>query len=96
MAFSLSKNDVLFVRIQEAAKAFQNLWEEAQRLKKVKSQEAQGNVAHVNTAIATVAELDVFISYLTDFCQFNDGTGTGALAIARWGWLLPFIDTTSA
>ncbi len=96
MAFSAAKNQILFERVRDFAKAAQNLREEAVRIKNIKDQEAQGHADHDDTEIATVAELDTMISYLTDFLAFNDGSGAGAFAVARWGWLVPFVDTTPA
>ena len=96
MAYDASKNQAFFERLRNWAREAQNLREEGLRLLNVKSQEANGDPAYDDTEIATTGEADTLASYITEFLQFNDGDGSGALAIASWGQLLPFIDTTPA
>jgi hypothetical protein len=98
--YTTQTNDITFERFKNFATAAQNLREEAARLQDVINQEAKpggtDDAEFVDTPIATKAELLVMMSYLTDFRQFNDGDGSGELAVARWGWLVPFINQSPA
>jgi len=101
MAYSADKNLTTFQRMKNLCVALQNIREEAVRLQNVHDQEAKpggvADAAYVDTDIATVAEFEVMYSYLTEFREFNDGNGpTAGLQVARWGQLVPFIDTTPA
>jgi hypothetical protein len=103
MAYNAQKNAVFFERLKNWGVAMQNLREEAARLQDVFNQEArpggQDHEDYVDTDIATKAEVIGLYSYMTEFRQFNDGNGpadAGKLQVARWGQLMPFIDTTPA
>jgi hypothetical protein len=93
MAYNSETNRVFFERMRNLAVALQNAREEANRLRNIKTQQAaSAGAVYATVDGITTAEADAFISYLTDFTNFNDGTGTGALGISRWGQLLPFIN----
>lgn len=100
MAYSVAKNDVLFQRMKNLAVAARNLAQEAQAIKDVHSQEAKpGGTPHADyddTAIATTAEFDTAVSFLTEYLTFYNGGGTLSNAARGLAWTLPFIDDTPA
>lgn len=98
MAFSLDKNSIEFQRMKNLAIAARQISREAQAIKDVYNQEMKPggtpNAAYVNTTIATTAEFDTAISFLTEFITFYGGGGTLANTNRGLAWLLPFLDDT--
>ena len=98
MAYSTEKNQVFMERLKNAAVAFQNLREEAQRLRDWYFDEispaAVDDEDFVDTSIATVDEAKMMINYLGDFQSLNDNVALSA--DARRVTLIPFISDTPA
>lgn len=100
VAYSVAKNSIFFERMKNLCVAARGLAQEAQALKDVHAQEAKpGGIPHADyddTEIATTAEFDTAVSFLTEYLTFYNGGGTLANTARGLAWTLPFTDTTPA
>lgn len=89
MAWSAQKNDIFFQRCENWAAAVVNLLEERDRLIDLYTNEADGDAAFVDTAIATTAEAVALAGVMNALnSMINNGTVSQA---DRMPLLTPFL-----
>jgi len=80
--------------------AMRHMAAEAQSIKDVHQQEAKpAGTPHADyddTSIATTAEFDDAVSYLSEFVTFHNGGATLANTNRGLAWGLPFVDDSPA
>jgi len=89
MAWSARKNQVFFARAKNWAATITNLLEERDRLIDIYTNEANGDVAFVDTDIATTAEVVQLAGVMN---ALNDMVNNGTVAqVDRIPLLTPFL-----
>jgi len=89
MAWDANKNDIFFQRAQNWAQSLTNLIEERNRLIDLYTNEANGDPAFVDTAIATTAEIVALAGVMN---AINDAVNNGVVSQAdRVPLLTPFL-----
>ncbi len=90
MAWSPQKNEVFFSRVQNWAAAVVNLLEERDRLIALYTNEASGDVAFVNTSIATTQEVVDIAGVMNALDAMVNGTAAVS-QLNRMPLLTPFL-----
>ena len=89
MAWDENKNDIFFRRAQNWSQAMVNLLEERDRLIDLYTNEANGDPAFLDTAIATTAELVALAGVMN---AVNDAINNGVVTLEdRMPLLTPFL-----
>jgi len=102
MAWNTQRNQIYHERCKNVAVAMKNMAEEAQRLRDIFVQQLQSEPEEfADTDIATKTEITTFQSYLTQFLEFYNGSGSvqsplDATVNRGLSWTLPLIDSTAS